>query len=307
VAGLSILGIYFMIKLLAYFFFIFFTLHTSYSFAMPSGIKVLSDISYGDSKKQVMDVYYPSYDSQDAPVIFMVHGGAWRIGDKASKGVVKNKVAHWVSKGFIFISINYRLIPEAYPIEQAKDVEKALLFAKKNIIKWGGSPEKFILIGHSAGAHLVSLLSVRHDVAIKPWLGTVALDSAAYDIEKIMRSPSPPRLYKKAFGKNSTYWKNASPIHALNHKLFPFLAICSSKRKDSSCSQAGDFVEKAKLYGTQAQLMPVDYSHRDINIKLGVDYCYTQSVDNFIKKLHPTIETMLTSQSKRTQHSCSGV
>lgn len=301
----------FNIKSLPYLFLVFVAFFTSSSFALAKGTRMLSDVAYGKSEKQVLDVYYPSVKKQGAPVIFMVHGGAWRIGDKASKSVIKNKVAHWVSKGFIFISVNYRMLPKAYPVEQAEDVTKALIFSQKNVHKWGGSPEKFILMGHSAGAHLVSLVSVNHDIAIKPWLGTVALDSAAYDVEKIMSAQSPPRFYKKAFGKSPIYWKKASPVHRITDKLYPFLAVCSSARKDNSCSQARNFVEKAKKYGTKAEFLSVPFSHRKINVKLGVDNCYTRDVDAFMKQLHPSIELMLTSQSttrlqRQTQQSCAG-
>ena len=288
-------------------FLMFISFFFSQSFASSAGVEMLSDIAYGDSDQQVLDVYYPSIKKKDAPVIFMVHGGAWRIGDKASKAVVKNKVAHWVPKGFVFISVNYRMLPKVHPIEQANDIQKALLFSQRNIYKWGGAADKFILMGHSAGAHLVSLLSVGNDAAIEPLLGAIALDSAAYDVELIMRSASPSRFYKKAFGKNPVYWRNASPYHKLNDKLFPFLAVCSSKRKDGSCSQAEKFVEKAKKYGSQAQLIPINFSHREINVKLGKEYCYTRSVDEFIKKLHPTFEQMLTTQNTRKQQSCAGV
>jgi acetyl esterase/lipase len=271
-------------------------LFASHAFALPDGVKLAEDIAYGSADKQQLDIYYPSVKQRDAPVIFMVHGGAWRIGDKASKAVVKNKVNHWVPKGFIFISVNYRMLPNTDPVTQAEDIEKALVFTQKNIHQWGGASVKVILMGHSAGAHLVSLVSARHDKAIQPWLGTIALDSAAYDIEKIMSSSSPPRLYKKAFGKDADYWKKASPLHALDQKLPPFLAVCSSKRKDSSCSQAHTFIEKAKQHGTLAKIMPVNYSHRKINVELGSDDCYTRSVDEFITELHPTFEEMLGGQ-----------
>ena len=289
----------------------FFALFTLNSFAQPNEIHMLSDIVYGNSEQQVLDVYYPSTKKENAPVIFMVHGGAWRIGDKASRSVVKNKVAHWVSKGFIFVSVNYRMLPKIRPVEQAEDVEKALLFSQKKAREWGGSSEKFILMGHSAGAHLISLISVRDNATIKPWLGTVALDSAAYDVTKIMNSKSPPRFYKKAFGKDQIYWEKASPIYMLAGKTPPFLAVCSSKRKDDSCSQARSFIEKAKSYGTHAKLLSVPLSHRKINIELGRDYCYTREVDAFIRKLDPSVESMLTSQStsrlqRQTQRSCAG-
>ncbi|MFW1676204.1 alpha/beta hydrolase [Pontibacter sp. JAM-7] len=276
---------------------------------MSDEINRLSDIAYGESDQQVLDVYYPAIKQQGAPTVFMVHGGAWRIGDKASKAVIKNKVAHWVPEGFVFISVNYRLLPEIQPVEQAEDIAKALRFAQQHVHKWGGSPDKFILMGHSAGAHLVSLISVRPGAGIQPWLGTVALDSAAYDVETIMRAPSPPRLYKKAFGKNPAYWQQASPMHALTGKLPPFLAVCSVIRKDDPCAQAKRFVVKARAYGSRAELLPVALSHRKINVDLGTDHCYTQAVDTFLSTLDPSIASMLTRASQlpdRAQLSCVG-
>ena len=271
---------------------------SSSSFALSKDIVLLSDIAYGELEKQRLDVYYPAVKKQAAPVIFMVHGGAWRLGDKASKAVVKNKVAHWVSKGFIFISVNYRMLPEAQPLEQAQDVEMAIRFSQQHAYKWGGSAEKFILMGHSAGAHLVSLISARQNDDITPWLGTVSLDSAAYDVEKIMNSDNIPSFYEKAFGFSSVYWMTASPSHALSKTMPPFLAVCSTSRKDDACLQAKTFVEKALQYGTDAQVLPVTFSHRKINVKLGADYCYTRDVDAFIKTLHPSVEALLSSEQR---------
>jgi len=285
------------IKLLARILLIFLPFIHISSHALSGEIKLESDIAYGKSKDQKLDVYYPSIKTKNAPVIFMVHGGAWRVGDKASKAVVKNKVKHWVSKGFVFISTNYRMLPSTDPIKQAEDVKKAFLFAKQEVYKWSGSSEKIIMMGHSAGAHLVSLVATQNHRQIEPWLGTVALDSAAYDVVRTMNEPSPPKLYKKAFGRSPAYWREASPFHTLSNKLPPFLAVCSSQREERSCSQASSFVEKAKRYGTSAKLLRADFSHRGINIELGKDYCYTKQVDEFLKTLDPSIESILSNES----------
>lgn len=277
------------------------------SWAQPNDIKVLHDIAYGNDKNQKLDVYIPT-GAKDAPVIFMVHGGAWRIGDKSTKSVVKHKVKHWVSKGFIFISINYRLVPEVYPVRQAADVEAALLFSQQKASGWGGSPEKFILMGHSAGAHLISLVSANYRGAknspIQPWLGTVSLDSAAYDLVEVMGAEKPPKFYQTAFGQHPIYWEKASPIHSLKSKLFPFLAICSSQRKDGACAQARRFTEKAAKLGTSVDLLTVTLSHRHVNSELGKSECYTRYVDDFLKTLHPTLDSMLASQNVPVQQHC---
>ncbi|MGA2323604.1 MAG: alpha/beta hydrolase [Sedimentisphaerales bacterium] len=187
---------------------------------LPDGVRVERDIAYGSDKKQSFDVYIPAR-AKGAPVIFMVHGGAWRLGDKSSRSVIEHKVARWVPKGFIFISTNYRMLPGTDPVEQAKDVARAIAVAQARAEFWGGDSNEFILMGHSAGAHLVALLStyrtLSSDIVKKPWLGTVVLDSAAYDVVQIMEKPH-FRLYDQAFGSDKQYWKAASPFYALTKK-----------------------------------------------------------------------------------------
>src|SRR5262245_14429444 len=84
---------------------------------IPDGVTVKTDIAYGPDPAQRMDVYLPPAPQQ-APILLMVHGGAWRFGDKTNKRVVDNKVAHWVPQGVIFVSVNYRMIPDAAPVVQ---------------------------------------------------------------------------------------------------------------------------------------------------------------------------------------------
>src|SRR5574340_940893 len=98
---------------------------SSADISLPTGVRVARDIPYGSGDRQRMDIYMPQH-AVGAPVIFMVHGGAWRLGDKASQAVIKNKVARWVPRGFIFVSVNYRLLPETAPLNQAEDIAHAL-------------------------------------------------------------------------------------------------------------------------------------------------------------------------------------
>src|SRR3546814_18036265 len=89
----------------------------------------------------------------------MVHGGFWALGDKASAGVAGAKMAHWVGRGMIFVSVNYRLLREADPVTQAADVGHALAAVQARAAGRGGDPARILLIGHSAGAHLVAFLA----------------------------------------------------------------------------------------------------------------------------------------------------
>jgi len=249
-----------------------------------SQISVYRDIAYGDHPKQRMDIYVPR-GATNVPVIFMVHGGAWAIGSKAVARVVNNKINYWLPKGFIFISVDNRLLPDADPLAQAHDVAKALAVAQDRVRSLGGDPRRFVLMGHSAGAHLVTLLSADPAMATRvgaqPWRCVVALDSAAYDVAKIMRSPH-PRLYDRAFGNNPGLWWRASPSAQLRSGAPPMLLICSSRRRES-CDQAEDFKNIANGIAVSAHVLPLSKSHAAINEDLGKPGAYTDTVDRFIQ------------------------
>ncbi len=253
------------------------------SLPMPKDMTVERDIAYGKDPKQKIDVYIPA-QSKNAPIIMMVHGGGWRLGDKSSKPVVSNKVAHWVPKGVIFVSVNNRLVPAAYPVEQAEDVARALSYVQANAPSWGGDPKRIVLMGHSAGAHLVALLASDPELVskenAKPWLGTVALDSAAMDVVKLMGKRH-LGLYDEAFKSDPTYWAEASPVDRLKSAPNPVLLVCSARRPDSPL-QAKAFAEKATKLGGRAIVLPQNYNHSGINENLGLPGEYTEAVDSFL-------------------------
>ncbi len=249
-------------------------------------LRLISDVAYGSDAAQTFDVYLPAQAVSNAPVILMVHGGGWKQGDKAYGNVVANKAPFFAAHGAIFISTNYRMIPAADPLEQARDVARALAYAQKNAARWSGSAQHFILMGHSAGAHLVALLSAQPEIAraagAQNWRATVALDSAGYDIEKVMAERH-HKLYDEAFGSDPALWRSASPAAQIGAKMPPFLAVCSSQRA-VACAQAKILQEKARAFGGVFDILPVDMSHSEINHQLGVDDNYSNTVLEFLNR-----------------------
>ena len=263
---------------------------------VPEGVSRLVDIAYGQDPRQRMDVYLPGKAANAAnaarvPVIVMVHGGAWMVGNKAMPKVVDNKVAHWVQqKGWIFISVGYRLSPQVDPLVQARDVAAALAKAQAMAASWGGDSSRFFLMGHSAGAHLVALLAaspaLAREAGAHPWLGTVALDSAALDLERIMRARH-MGFYDKVFGADPAYWRSVSPSSVLAADATPMLLVCSTQRGDGPCPQARDFAAKVMAKGVRASVLPQDLTHEQINATLGLPGAYTEAVDGFMASLLP--------------------
>ena len=251
---------------------------------LPEGTQVQRDLAYGASPRQAVDVYsLPGAHAQ--PVIVMVHGGAWAFGDKDYKGVVESKLAHWLPRGTVFVSVNYRMLPEQPVAGQAADVARALAYVQAHAREWGGDPARITLMGHSAGAHLVALLSadpaLAHGYGAQRWRATVALDSGALDVGEIMKRPH-LRLYDRAFGKDPDTWRQLSPTQQLSRQAVPVLVVCSTQRRDRPCDQAQAYTQRARALGVAGDVLPQDLDHGEVNKQLGAEENYTAAVDRFL-------------------------
>jgi acetyl esterase/lipase len=254
-----------------------------------AAVRKLDDLAYGPSAKQRLDVYLPPGAGR-APILVMVHGGAWMFGDKGSRGVVGAKVEHWVMNGWILVSVNNRLLPEATPLEQADDVAHALAFVQSRAAAWGGDATRIVLMGHSAGAHLVALLSAQPSLAANAgasrWAGTVVLDSAALDLETLMRQPH-ARFYDRVFGADVESWRATSPTARLGADAVPMLLVCSTLRFDDSCGQSERFSARVNGRGATARVHREALTHGAIDLELGRPGSYTDDVDAFIGGVVP--------------------
>ena len=254
--------------------------------ALPPGARVERDVAYGNDPAQRLDLYIPG-NAARAPIILMVHGGAWMLGDKGNTAVVASKVAYWLPKGYIVASMNYRMARPPEPLDQADDVARALAFIQKQAATWGGDADRLVLAGHSSGAHLVALLAADPGIAsrqgARPWLGTLALDSAALNVVAIMEGRH-ARFYDRVFGDERGRWTLNSPLHRLAGRPRPMLLVCSSRR-DDSCSAARAFADKAIAAGGRAEVVTVDLNHGQVNTELGRSSGYTAAVQAFMQSL----------------------
>ena len=253
---------------------------------LPPDARLERDLPYATDPQQRLDVYLPA-QAKGAPIILMVHGGAWMIGDKAASGFVSNKVAHWLPKGYIIVSSNYRMSKRPNPLEQADDIARALAFVQAKTPSWGGDPTRVLLLGHSAGAHLVSLLAADPRIVTSqggaPWLGTIVLDSAAFNLVEIMQSKH-KGFYDRVFGKDRSLWTEASPYHRLTTTPAPMFLVCSTRRSDA-CPPTQTFASKATELGGKVTVLPVDLKHSELNKELGQPSEYTSAVEGFMRTL----------------------
>lgn len=254
---------------------------------LPAGARRIADVAYGDDPRQRFDAYLPA-QARDAPVLLLVHGGGWAFGNKDNPGNVPAKAARWLPDGFVLVSTNYRLRPDTAPIDQARDVARALAEVQRRAPQWGADPARVLLVGHSAGAHLATLVAAsstlwREAGASRP-LGVVSLDSGALDVPDLMRRPRIPALFHRAFGDDPADWTEASPHHRLARDASPMLLVCSTRRPDA-CPQSHAMQARAAALDVRIDVLEQDLSHGDVNHLLGEPSAYTAAVDRFIRSL----------------------
>src|SRR5688500_15539937 len=120
----------------------------------------LSNVAYGTDSKQKMDVYLPADRNADSTkTIVVIHGGGWNEGDKADFNPHLKELQNRLP-GYAFANINYRLFDintgnNKFPTQE-NDVKSSIDFLKSKAEEYKIS-NKFILLGASAGGHLVLL------------------------------------------------------------------------------------------------------------------------------------------------------
>ncbi|CAH1762560.1 19523_t:CDS:2 [Entrophospora sp. SA101] len=128
------------------------------------------DIFYGSrSNSNRLDVYIPDtakfphvIEAAYHPVIVFIHGSAWSSG--SSKSLYILLALRLRQMGYIVVVPDYSAYPEVELM--ISDIKRAMVWTKRYINKFGGDPSKIHIMGHSSGAHLGALVTVR-DAIIK--------------------------------------------------------------------------------------------------------------------------------------------
>jgi acetyl esterase/lipase len=243
------------------------------------------DIPYADPahKRQVLDVYSPG-GAKDLPVVFWIHGGGWQAGDKKD---VRLKPQAFNDKGFVFVSTNYRLLPDVEMGAIVGDVAKAVRWVHDHIAGHGGDPHRLFIMGHSAGAQLAALICTddrylkAEGLSLALIKGCVPVDGDTYDVPAIIETAETrwrvhglPRAkfgHREKFGNDKALHKDFSAVtHVARGKgIPPFLVLHVAGHPDVS-AQAQRLGNVLKGAGVPVTVFGArETTHNKINADLG--------------------------------------
>lgn len=124
----------------------------SYAWDRDVLYKAGDDLSEYERERCRLDVYYPE-GAADAPVVVWFHAGGLRMGNKYVSGELREQ-------GVVVVACNYRLSPNVEAPAYIEDTAAAVAWVFENIEEYGGSTDRIILAGASAGGYLVSMVTL---------------------------------------------------------------------------------------------------------------------------------------------------
>ena len=245
---------------------------------------VTRDIPYATvHERQVLDVYAPD-GAKNLPVVFWIHGGGWQSGNKS---MVALKPKAFMDAGFVFVSINHRLLPTVDMGAITRDVASALGWVHKNIATYGGDPARLLVMGHSSGGQLAALMCTDDRYAKAEGFsltiikGCVPLDADTFDIPAIIEMaetrarvhhlPLPTYGHRQKFGDDPAKHRDFSAVThvARNKGIPPFLILHIGGNPDTG-AQARRLSDVLQAAGISAKVVAGrEATHASINDNIG--------------------------------------
>lgn len=238
--------------------------------------QVHHDLAYTEPKneRQTLDVYAPA-EGKGHPLIFWIHGGGWQRGDKTD---VQVKPQAFVDKGFVFVSTNYRFVPNVTIKVMAGDIAKAIRWVHDHAGQYG-DPDTIFVMGHSAGAQLAALVCTddrylkKEGLSLSILRGCVPVDGDTYDVPMQIRTVEQriANIYRWKFG-DEDHQKDLSPVtHIARGKHIPPFLLLHVADHPETKAQVQRLAKALQEAGISAQAVPAEgKNHGTINADLGL-------------------------------------
>ncbi len=219
-------------------------------------------VSYGPhGRANLADIWRRSDLPRDgkAPVLLQVPGGAWMIGWRRPQAYPL--MSHLVSRGWVCVSMNYRVSPWHTWPDHIVDVKRALAWVKENIARYGGDPEFVAISGGSAGGHLSSLAALTPNdpkfqpgfedadtsvVAAVPYYGRYDWYSTEGDGREEFIEVLERLVVKRRLDTHRHIYLDASPIRYVTPDAPPFFVLHGTNDSLIPVEEAQEFVDELR-------------------------------------------------------------
>jgi acetyl esterase/lipase len=254
--------------------------------AFAEEMPVKRDIPYAQPADplQTLDVYAPA-EAKNLPVVVWIHGGGWQAGDKTD---VKQKPQAFVEKRFVFVSVNYRMLPKVEMGDIIRDVAKSVRWVHDHVAEHGGDPKRLFVMGHSAGAQLAALICTDNrylkaeGLSLAIIKGCVPVDGDTYDVPAIIETAEtrwrvhglPPAKFghREKFGNDPEKHRDFSAVtHVAKDKgIPPFLILHVAEHPDTT-AQARRLAAVLQEAGVSVKIFGgKETTHTKLNDDLGL-------------------------------------
>lgn len=222
------------------------------------GIGVSKDILYGDEPLQDLDIYYPkplaqamktnTTIKQDYPMVVFVHGGSWESGSKEEYAFVGQSLAQ---AGYVTAVINYRKAPEHVYPDYVEDTAQAIAWSYKNAKHFHANPERFAVVGHSAGA-FNAVAAVANEDFLKPY------GIKPKDITAVIGIAGPYSYDFRKFSSVTAFATDATPDEVMPDRQIkgqqpPYLLLTAEKDKVVYATNTIKMTQALKAAGVTVQ------------------------------------------------------
>ncbi len=244
---------------------------TRISKAHPS-VEVIKNISFGNFG-QKLDVYRARHVSNTvpSPVLMQIHGGAWteNMGSKNEQALPL--MTHMAKRGWVAVSVDYRLSPTATWPEHLIDCKEGLKWIKEHVAEYGGDPDFIVVTGGSAGGHLTAMMALTagdpeyqpgfedFDSTVQaavPFYGPMDFNADFPPHQKTDLDFLEATILKKKRQDDPDVFNRASPINRIHDGAPPFFVIHGDRDSLVPVEGAREFVQKLREVSKQ----PVAYA-----------------------------------------------
>jgi acetyl esterase/lipase len=238
-----------------------------------------------------------------APVLLQVPGGAWAIGMRRPQAYPL--LSHLAERGWVCVSIDYRVSPRHTWPDHIVDVKRALAWIKENIADYGGDPDFVAITGGSAGGHLCSLAALTPDdpqwqpgfegvdtsvVAAVPIYGRYDWFTTKGSGRKEFIAFLQKFVVKKRFAEHKQVYVDASPIKRLRPDAPPFFVLHGQDDSIIPVPEGREFVEALREVSTSTvAYAEIPHAQHAFDFYGSPRAHYTaQAVEQFLSWVHAT-------------------